>query len=135
MEISNAVRVSIAVSLVLSMTFCWEWAGVGAVGCLLYFLSMVLGYRGGTQFREKSSPYECGFEPIGSARSSFSLRFFLMAMVFMIFDVEIVLLLPLLGGVMAKVIGMEVYIEVMFFLVFLLFGLWFEWKEGCLEWL
>nr|YP_009059164.1 NADH dehydrogenase subunit 3 [Anadara sativa]AHB14363.1 NADH dehydrogenase subunit 3 [Anadara sativa]BAN00310.1 NADH dehydrogenase subunit 3 [Anadara broughtonii] len=119
----------------MSMTFCWEWMGVGMVACLLYFLSMVLGYQGGTQFREKSSPYECGFEPIGSARSSFSLRFFLMAMVFMIFDVEIVLLLPLLGGMMASVVGVEVYVEVLFFLSFLLFGLWFEWSEGCLEWL
>nr|AHE80598.1 NADH dehydrogenase subunit 3 [Anadara kagoshimensis] len=78
-----------------------------------------------------------GFEPIGSARSIFFVAFFsLWAMVFMIFDVEDwFLLLPLLGGMMAMVVGVEVYVEVLFFLSFLLFGLWFEWSEGCLEWL
>nr|UAJ48187.1 NADH dehydrogenase subunit 3 [Tegillarca granosa] len=131
----NTVRIGFFVSVLLSMVFCWELAGVGMMTCLLYCLSLVLGYRGGSQFREKSSPYECGFEPIGGARSSFSLRFFLLAMVFMIFDVEVVLLFPAMAGMMMDFVPVSVYFQGFFFLILLLLGLWFEWSEGSLEWL
>nr|YP_007317357.1 NADH dehydrogenase subunit 3 [Upogebia pusilla]AGA56134.1 NADH dehydrogenase subunit 3 [Upogebia pusilla] len=83
--------------------------------------------------REKSSPYECGFDPKGSARLPFSLRFFLIAVIFLIFDVEITLLLPL-----ASIIHItNIYswlITGSIFLFILLFGLYYEWYQGALDW-
>nr|YP_007317382.1 NADH dehydrogenase subunit 3 [Corallianassa coutierei]AGA56159.1 NADH dehydrogenase subunit 3 [Corallianassa coutierei] len=83
--------------------------------------------------REKNSPYECGFDPKGSGRLPFSLRFFLIAVIFLIFDVEITLLLPL-----ACVIGITDIFSWMitgsFFLFVLLYGLYYEWSQGALEW-
>nr|YP_009045957.1 NADH dehydrogenase subunit 3 [Thenus orientalis]CDR98453.1 NADH dehydrogenase subunit 3 [Thenus orientalis] len=83
--------------------------------------------------REKSSPFECGFDPNGSARLPFSLRFFLIAVIFLIFDVEITLLLPLVTVVELSNI-FHYSITGISFLVILLFGLYFEWKSGALEW-
>nr|YP_009649175.1 NADH dehydrogenase subunit 3 [Ovalipes punctatus]QDA22800.1 NADH dehydrogenase subunit 3 [Ovalipes punctatus] len=83
--------------------------------------------------REKNSPYECGFDPKGSARLPFSLRFFLIAVIFLIFDVEITLLLPL-----ASVFNITSMFSWLFtstlFLIILLVGLYFEWAQGALEW-
>lgn len=82
--------------------------------------------------REKNSPYECGFDPRGSGRLPFSLRFFLIAVIFLIFDVEITLLLPL-----AVIVGMTNVFSWagtgLFFLGILLFGLYYEWAQGALE--
>ena len=83
--------------------------------------------------REKNSPYECGFDPKGSARLPFSLRFFLIAVIFLIFDVEITLLLPLANII--KITNITSWsITGLIFLLILLFGLYYEWKEGALEW-
>nr|QGT77367.1 NADH dehydrogenase subunit 3 [Parapotamon spinescens] len=83
--------------------------------------------------REKNSPYECGFDPKGSSRLPFSLRFFLIAVIFLIFDVEITLLLPI-----ASVISLSNIFSwlstIIFFLIMLLLGLYYEWYQGALEW-
>nr|YP_009231709.1 NADH dehydrogenase subunit 3 [Moloha majora]ALZ50227.1 NADH dehydrogenase subunit 3 [Moloha majora] len=83
--------------------------------------------------REKMSPYECGFDPKGSSRLPFSLRFFLIAVIFLIFDVEITLLLPI-----ASIINITNVFSWMIttsgFLFILLLGLYYEWKQGALEW-
>nr|YP_010035472.1 NADH dehydrogenase subunit 3 [Ludioschema sulcicolle]QQQ88059.1 NADH dehydrogenase subunit 3 [Ludioschema sulcicolle] len=83
--------------------------------------------------REKSSPFECGFDPKSSARIPFSLQFFLIAVIFLIFDVEITLLLPLI--VTMKISNLINFSAVMsIFLFILLIGLYHEWKQGALNW-
>nr|APB92059.1 NADH dehydrogenase subunit 3 [Montfortula punctata] len=83
---------------------------------------------------EKSSPFECGFDPLGSARIPFSMRFFLLAVVFLIFDVEIALFFPVVLA-MITFTGPFLFIMSFFFGIILLFGLYYEWKEGSLNWI
>nr|QCG69874.1 NADH dehydrogenase subunit 3 [Cyllorhynchites ursulus] len=83
--------------------------------------------------REKSSPFECGFDPKNSARLPFSLQFFLIAVIFLIFDVELTLLLPMILSL--KFSNMMNYsLIVAFFIVILIIGLFHEWNHGALEW-
>nr|YP_010164101.1 NADH dehydrogenase subunit 3 [Cardisoma armatum]QRK27416.1 NADH dehydrogenase subunit 3 [Cardisoma armatum] len=83
--------------------------------------------------REKNSPYECGFDPKGSARLPFSLRFFLIAVIFLIFDVEITLLLPIASTLNLTNIFSWLLTSIVF-LIILLFGLYYEWSQGALDW-
>nr|YP_010567124.1 NADH dehydrogenase subunit 3 [Porotermes quadricollis]UZC33353.1 NADH dehydrogenase subunit 3 [Porotermes quadricollis] len=83
--------------------------------------------------REKSSPFECGFDPKNPARLPFSLRFFLIAVIFLIFDVEIALLLPMVT-VMTSSNLMSWTIISSAFLIILIIGLYHEWNQGSLEW-
>nr|URX54259.1 NADH dehydrogenase subunit 3 [Neotermes sp. 7 AB-2022a]URX54272.1 NADH dehydrogenase subunit 3 [Neotermes sp. 7 AB-2022a]URX54285.1 NADH dehydrogenase subunit 3 [Neotermes sp. 7 AB-2022a] len=83
--------------------------------------------------REKSSPFECGFDPKSSARLPFSLRFFLIAVIFLIFDVEIALLLPM--TIVMTTSSMESWMTISSaFLLILIIGLYHEWNQGSLEW-
>nr|ALO76881.1 NADH deshydrogenase subunit 3 [Anaspidinae sp. GENSP01] len=83
--------------------------------------------------REKNSPFECGFDPKSSSRLPFSLQFFLIAMIFLIFDVEITLLLPFI--LTLKISNLYFYsILLTFFSLFLLVGLLHEWNQGALNW-
>nr|YP_004465083.1 NADH dehydrogenase subunit 3 [Cabdio morar]BAK22998.1 NADH dehydrogenase subunit 3 [Cabdio morar] len=82
---------------------------------------------------EKLSPYECGFDPLGSARLPFSLRFFLVAILFLLFDLEIALLLPLpWGNHLHNPAGTLFWVTAV--LVLLTLGLIYEWAQGGLEW-
>nr|WNH42356.1 NADH dehydrogenase subunit 3 [Neoperla tangana]WNH42357.1 NADH dehydrogenase subunit 3 [Neoperla tangana] len=83
--------------------------------------------------REKNSPFECGFDPKSSSRLPFSLRFFLIAVIFLIFDVEIALLLPLILILPYSNLSIWFLISSSF-LVILLIGLYYEWKQGALQW-
>nr|YP_009685823.1 NADH dehydrogenase subunit 3 [Pronothobranchius seymouri]QDU91799.1 NADH dehydrogenase subunit 3 [Pronothobranchius seymouri] len=81
----------------------------------------------------KLSPYECGFDPLGSARLPFSMRFFLVAILFILFDLEIALLLPLPWG--NHISGpLTSFMWASLVLILLTFGLVYEWAQGGLEW-
>nr|BAX03858.1 NADH dehydrogenase subunit 3 [Nandus nandus]BBU26002.1 NADH dehydrogenase subunit 3 [Nandus nandus] len=82
---------------------------------------------------EKLSPYECGFDPLGTARLPFSLRFFLVAILFLLFDLEIALLLPLPWGdqLPSPLLTLTWALVV---LILLTLGLVYEWTQGGLEW-
>nr|YP_009707862.1 NADH dehydrogenase subunit 3 [Pseudocleopatra dartevellei]QEU52731.1 NADH dehydrogenase subunit 3 [Pseudocleopatra dartevellei] len=104
----------------------------GFLSCVVMFLGWVLSKRT-IGDREKNSPFECGFDPVKSARLPFSLRFFLLAIIFLIFDVEIVLLFPILASMSS---GYDFFLVtgVFSFLVILVLGLFHEWNEGSLSW-
>ena len=97
--------------------------------CLVLFL-----FRGRYFFRRvKVSPFECGFDPKDSARLPFSVRFFLLAVLFLVFDIEIALVFPLVFGVLLS-FYVNFVISGMGFLFILLVGLLHEWREGSLRW-
>uniref|UniRef100_A0AAU7YV51 NADH-ubiquinone oxidoreductase chain 3 n=1 Tax=Phraortes similis TaxID=3127883 RepID=A0AAU7YV51_9NEOP len=83
--------------------------------------------------REKSSPFECGFDPKSSSRTPFSLKFFLIAVIFLIFDIEIALLLPMMPTMMTNKMW-QWMITTTIFIMILLMGLYHEWNQGALNW-
>nr|QOV03298.1 NADH dehydrogenase subunit 3 [Hydrotaea armipes] len=83
--------------------------------------------------REKSSPFECGFDPKSSSRLPFSLRFFLITIIFLIFDVEIALILPIILIIKFSNLLMWSITSVIFISILLL-GLYHEWNQGMLNW-
>nr|QXN53088.1 NADH dehydrogenase subunit 3 [Hemerobius simulans] len=83
--------------------------------------------------REKNSPFECGFDPKCSARLPFSLHFFLIAIIFLVFDVEIALILPIIMIMNTSNLILWTTISI-YFLLILLMGLYHEWNQGALEW-
>nr|AFL03256.1 NADH dehydrogenase subunit 3 [Corvus bennetti] len=82
---------------------------------------------------EKLSPYECGFDPLGSARLPFSIRFFLVAILFLLFDLEIALLLPLPWAIQLQT-PTTTLTWASILIVLLTLGLVYEWNQGGLEW-
>nr|YP_010385278.1 NADH dehydrogenase subunit 3 [Serranus papilionaceus]UPM51979.1 NADH dehydrogenase subunit 3 [Serranus papilionaceus] len=82
---------------------------------------------------EKLSPYECGFDPLGTARLPFSMRFFLVAILFLLFDLEIALLLPLPWGDQLTS-PLITFLWASSVLILLTLGLIYEWIQGGLEW-
>jgi len=99
-----------------------------AAGMLL--LSYLLGVRRPT--RAKLAPYECGITPTGDARHRFSVKFYLVAMVFILFDVEIIFLYP--WAVIFHQLRMFGFIEMLMFLLLVLPGFVYLWKKGVLSW-
>jgi NADH-quinone oxidoreductase subunit A len=80
----------------------------------------------------KNSPYECGFEAFEDARMKFDVRYYLVAILFILFDLEIAFLFP--WAVVLQDIGFEGFVAMMLFLLILVVGFAYEWKKGALEW-
>lgn len=83
-------------------------------------------------YAEKLSPYESGMEPVGEPRYRFSIKFFVIAMLFVVFDVEAIFLYP--WAVVFDQIGLYAFIEMMIFIFILLVGYAYVWKKGAFTW-
>ena len=82
---------------------------------------------------EKESPYECGFEPFGDAHSIFNIQYFVVGILFMIFDLELAYLFP--WAIHLGNLSLFSFFLMIFFLVLLTVGFIYEWKKGALDWL
>jgi NADH-quinone oxidoreductase subunit A len=105
-----------------------------AVGLIVGVVMVGIGFVLGTSKpdSEKLSQYECGFESSGDARMKFDVRYYLVAILFIIFDLEIAFLFP--WAVALDQIGLVGFIAMMLFLGVLVVGFIYEWKKGALEW-
>jgi NADH-quinone oxidoreductase subunit A len=105
-----------------------------AVGIGALVTSGVLARLSGAQNpdSEKLSPYECGFEAFEDARMKFDVRYYLVAILFILFDLEIAFLFP--WAVVINEIGLAGFLAMMLFLGILVVGFAYEWMKGALEW-
>lgn len=92
--------------------------------------SRLLGRR--VRNRVKDMPYECGIIPTGSARGRFSVKFFLVGMLFILFDIEAVFLYP--WAVVFRELKLFAFVEMFIFIVLILCGFFYIWKKGALDW-
>ena len=105
---------------------------VGTVGLGMIIVSNFLGRKNPTE--EKTSTYECGMMPIKDARRRFDIHFYLIAMLFILFDIEVVFLYPwaiLFEKFNPVIFG---FVEMVLFIVILLFGYVYVWRKGVLDW-
>ena len=102
----------------------------GALGALLLFLGFAFGR--GRKDPEKLAPYECGFEAFEDSRMRFDVRYYLVAILFIVFDLEAAFLYPWAVSLVGT--GWAGWIAMMIFLVELGLGLAYAWKKGALEW-
>ena len=93
-------------------------------------LSALLGKR--VRDPVKSSPYESGMRPVGNARERFSVRFYLVAMVFILFDIEAIFLYP--WAIVYRQLKLFGFLEMLLFIVLVLCGFYYIWKKGVLNW-
>jgi len=100
------------------------------IGIVPRMLGMILGPR--RPDAEKDSPYECGFEAFESARMKFDVRYYLVAILFILFDLEIAFLFP--WAVVLEQLGTPGLLAMFFFLGILVVGFIYEWRKGALEW-
>lgn len=99
---------------------------------IIIFLSIILSKKSFID-REKCSPFECGFDPKSSARIPFSLHFYLITVIFLIFDVEIALIFPIIP--LFKIVNFFIWFKIsFFFIIILLIGLYHEWNQNILNW-
>ncbi|MBM3726086.1 MAG: NADH-quinone oxidoreductase subunit A [Acidobacteria bacterium] len=82
--------------------------------------------------RAKDMPYECGMQPQGTARERFSVKFYLVGMLFILFDIEAVFLYP--WAVVYRELKMFAFVEMLLFIVLVLAGFFYIWKKGALDW-
>ena len=104
------------------------------VGISVGIIPLLLGYVLGPNRPdpEKNSPYECGFEAFEDARMKFDVRYYLVAILFILFDLEITFLFP--WAVAYHDVGLVGFLAVVLFLAILVVGFAYEWKKGALDW-
>ena len=102
----------------------------GSLGVVLLLLGMALGR--GQKDPAKTSPYECGFEAFENTRMRFDVRYYLVAILFIIFDLEIAFLFP--WAVSLDAVGLFGLVSMGIFLALLVVGFIYEWRKGALEW-
>jgi NADH-quinone oxidoreductase subunit A len=103
---------------------------VGAIACTMVILSTLIGQR--RYSRAKFQPYECGMTPVGDARGRFSVKFYLVAMLFILFDVEAVFLYP--WAIIFKELKMFGFWEMLVYIGIVLVGFFYICKKGVLDW-
>jgi NADH-quinone oxidoreductase subunit A len=103
--------------------------GMIVAGAMLA-LSIFIGPKNPT--REKQAPFECGNESLGTTRQRFSVKFYLVALLFIVFDVEVVFLYP--WAVLYKSLGWHGLVEMLVFMAILGVGLAYVWRKGALDW-
>jgi NADH-quinone oxidoreductase subunit A len=103
---------------------------VSVVAGAIVTLSWLIGYRKPT--RAKLSPYECGMAPVGDARERFSVKFYLVAMLFILFDVEAVFLYP--WAIILRDLKMFGFWEMLVYIAIVLVGFFYIWKKGVIDW-
>nr|YP_665518.1 NADH dehydrogenase subunit 3 [Campodea fragilis]ABF49568.1 NADH dehydrogenase subunit 3 [Campodea fragilis] len=102
------------------------------ISMIVMFLASILSKKNIME-REKNSPFECGFDPKKTSRIPFSLQFFLLALLFLIFDIEIAFILPM--PISSTLISpMTWFLASFIFITILILGLFHEWKQGMLNW-
>lgn len=104
-------------------------AGTGIV-LFTFFLSRII--RPHNPYKEKNVNYECAEEPIGTSWFKFNNRFYIFALIFVVFDVEVVFLFP--WAVAFGKLGLFALIEMVIFILILFFGLFYAWRKGALKW-
>lgn len=100
------------------------------LGCVPLFAGWLLGPK--RPDAQKLSPYECGFEPFSEARAPFDIKFYLVAILFIIFDLETAFLFP--WAVAVRKLGWLGFSAIIMFLFLLVIGFIYEWRMGALEW-
>ncbi|MGI8743390.1 MAG: NADH-quinone oxidoreductase subunit A [Bryobacteraceae bacterium] len=101
-----------------------------AIAAGLIGVSFLLGKK--VKDKVKESPYECGIAPTGTARDRFSVKFYLVAIVFILFDIEAVFLYP--WAVVYRQLKIFGFFEMLLFIVLVLAGFFYIWKKGALDW-
>ena len=101
-------------------------------GVVMVGLSSLLGPRKPTP--EKLAPYECGMPPVGDARERQSVKFYLVAMIFLLFDIEVAFLYPWAMALRDPDVGWRGFMQVLLFMAMLLAGYIYVWRKGALDW-
>lgn len=101
-----------------------------AVAAGMLGASYILGKR--VRNRIKDMPYECGITPVGDARQRFSVKFYLVGMLFIVFDIEAIFLYP--WAVVYREMRMFAFVDMLIFIILILAGFFYIWKKGALDW-
>jgi NADH-quinone oxidoreductase subunit A len=108
------------------------YAALSIILSLIIYIASYILSPDGENLVDKTTPYECGFEAFGDARDSFDIKYYLLGIIFLIFDLELIFLLPWVVC-LSKLNIISVF-SILTFLIVLTTGFIFEWKKGSLDW-